>query len=190
MRVVLMIITAMLASTTHAQEHREAGAHEHGSGMLDIAIQGQRLTIALSVPAFDLVGFEHAPETRAQKLAVKRARARLQEPDRLWGFPAAASCSTDAIETSLLEPHHEHDDHASHDGHHEHKHDTHGEDAAHSNVTVNLDMRCEDMEALTVLEPEYFDIFPNAQELQVRVLGPSGASLFEIERGNALIILH
>lgn len=190
MRSILAIIAALVASTTHAQEHREAGAHVHGSGTLDIAIEDQRLTLALSVPAFDLVGFEHAPTTKAQELAVERARAQLQEADRLWGFPAAASCSTEAIETTLLEPHHEHDDHESHDGHHGHEHDTHGEDAGHSNVTVTLEMRCEDMEALTVLEPEYFDTFPNAQELQVRVLGPSGDRQFEIERGSAMIILR
>lgn len=52
-----------------AQEtgYRALGAHVHGIGELNVAIDGEALLVELISPAMDLVGFEHAPRTEAQR---------------------------------------------------------------------------------------------------------------------------
>src|SRR5262249_38687966 len=43
--------------------HRELGPHEHGRGTLNIAIEGNRVSMELEVPGMDIAGFEHAAKT-------------------------------------------------------------------------------------------------------------------------------
>ena len=50
-------------------QHRELGPHQHGHGTLNIAIEGERVSMELDVPGADIVGFEHAASTADQKAA-------------------------------------------------------------------------------------------------------------------------
>ena len=59
-------------------------AHEHGVVKLDIAIDGNTLRIAMESPLENLVGFERAPRTPAERRRVDDAVARLRD--------AAAGC--------------------------------------------------------------------------------------------------
>ena len=67
----LPLIVGSIALTADTK-HREAGAHAHGHGKVNIAIEGQRLSIELEAPGADIVGFEHEAKTAAEKAAVKR----------------------------------------------------------------------------------------------------------------------
>ena len=81
---------ACAALPASAEEHRQLGAHVHGHGHLNIAIEGKKLTMELEVPGADIVGFEHEPSTPEQKAAVQQAKAKLADALALFG-PAPGS---------------------------------------------------------------------------------------------------
>ena len=76
----------------HDHEHGSLGAHEHGVGRLNAALDGQTLELELESPAMNLVGFEHAATSDADKAKVAAARAQLEKPLALFSLPAAAGC--------------------------------------------------------------------------------------------------
>ena len=102
MRHLLLAVPVLLLplSYSHAQEerhhhaHEEAsslGAHEHGAARLNVALDGKRLE--LFSPAMNLLGFEHAPANAADEAKIASARSQLEQPQALFGLPAAAGCS-------------------------------------------------------------------------------------------------
>src|SRR2546430_17581707 len=87
-----LLASAIATPSIAADEHRELGAHEHGRGTLNIAVEGNRVTMELEVPGVDLVGFEHAAKTRRDKSAVEKAKTQLMAPLALFALPASAGC--------------------------------------------------------------------------------------------------
>ena len=62
------------AADDHDHEHASLGAHEHGAGSLDVALDGQTLELDLDGPSMNLVGFEHLATTDADKAKVVQPR--------------------------------------------------------------------------------------------------------------------
>ncbi len=75
-----------------AAQQRELGAHEHGKGTLNIALEGSRLTMELEAPGVDIVGFEHKAKSAKDKAVVANAKKQLAKPLALFKLPAAAGC--------------------------------------------------------------------------------------------------
>ena len=75
-----------------AAQQRELGAHEHGRGTLNIALEGSRLTMELEAPGVDIVGFEHKAKSAKDKAVVANAKKQLAKPLALFKLPAAAGC--------------------------------------------------------------------------------------------------
>jgi len=79
------LVALFLALTAHADS-----AHEHGSARLDVAVDGDRLHIALQSPLDNLVGFEHAPRNERQRTALAKSfedgefAAEIAEFDAAW----------------------------------------------------------------------------------------------------------
>lgn len=120
----------ILASTAAAaEERRQLGAHEHGRGTLNMAVEGNTLAMDLRVPGADIVGFEHAAETDDQKAALADAKKKLLNPLALFRLPEAAGCvlDSDFVHFTKDPEHAEH--HAKHHGgdHGHGKHD-HGKE--------------------------------------------------------------
>ena len=141
MKTTFSLIALLAAAPALAEESRQLGTHEHGVGLLNMAIDGDVLAIELNVPGADIVGFEHAATAEADRSAVERALAVLADPANLIALPAAAACRMDEAVAHLLgdteaasDEHAAHDDHASHDhasdGHDDHEPDSH-DHAAH-----------------------------------------------------------
>ena len=84
------LVAASLLAPATTVAHR---AHTHGVADLDIALDGGRLTLVLTAPADDVVGFEHAPRTDAQRAAVAAAERLLADHAALFSLPAAAGCA-------------------------------------------------------------------------------------------------
>src|SRR5579883_1715644 len=80
------------AGNSDAQSHRQLGAHEHGHGRLNIAIDGKTLSMELEVPGADIVGFEHDANTEEQKAAADGAKARLANGLSLFQPDPVAGC--------------------------------------------------------------------------------------------------
>lgn len=144
MKTTFSLIALLAAAPALAEESRQLGTHEHGVGLLNMAIDGDVLAIELNVPGADIVGFEHAAKAEADRAAVERALAVLADPANLIALPAAAACRMDEAVAHLLgdteaasDEHAAHDDHAS-DGHDDHDHDSH-DHAAHDHASHEHD---------------------------------------------------
>lgn len=133
-----------LATSAQAETERQLGAHAHGAAQLTLAAEHQTLVVSLDTPAYNLIGFEQAPATDAQREQVESALAKLAHADAVLDLPASAQCvleahSVEAANWAGLEAHDDehHDDHDQdkhHDDHaqehrdaHEHE-DDHGHD--------------------------------------------------------------
>jgi hypothetical protein len=111
------LLPCFVLAAEHDHDHDHAhhdslGAHEHGAAELDAALDGSTLEVELRSPAMNLVGFEHAPSSEADKHKVADARKQLEQPNGLFGLPASAGCTLaeSELESPLFEGDgHDHD---------------------------------------------------------------------------------
>lgn len=177
------IIAATLAASIPAmaaEEHRELGAHEHGHGKLNIAIEGNRVSMELEVPGADIVGFEHEASTPEQKAAVEKAKATLSDALAVFKLPAGAGCKLAEAKVAVqAEDEHEH---AAEGKKEEAKADGAKEEEHHSEFHVTYAIDCASPAKLTGIEFKYFDLFASAQELDVNLVTAKGQTSYEVTR--------
>ncbi|MFD2249418.1 hypothetical protein FHS82_003570 [Pseudochelatococcus lubricantis] len=181
-RLAIALLATAAVSPALAQEHRELGAHEHGVGRLEIAVEGSRIAIGLEAPGADIVGFEHAASSAGDRAALDQAIAVLEKPLELFVLPGGAQCVvTEAAARLVDEEEHEHEAHddKAHEGE---KHADHGHEAQHTEFRANYVLTCASPAALTGIEFAYFKLFPNARELEIRLISEKGAKSFEVGR--------
>ncbi|WP_347928132.1 DUF2796 domain-containing protein [Pseudomonas helvetica] len=169
----------------HEHEHGSLGAHEHGVGRLNAALDGQTLELELESPAMNLVGFEHVASTDADKAKVAAARAQLEKPLVLFSLPKAANCvvSQQELNSPLFGDKPDTDDHDDDDDHatdgkgaaaEEHHHD-------HSEIHAHYQFTCAAPGALKTLDlSQVFTTFPATQKIQVQLISPSGQQGVEV----------
>ena len=174
-------IPAVMAEDFHQHE-----AHEHGVGELNIAMAGNQLGMELTAPGADIVGFEYEASSEADKLAVKKAIQQLHNPQALVTLPKEAQCELISAEAHLdgeeHEEEHDHEHEESHEHEHDEHHDEHEEGEQHTSFHAEYLFKCSDMSALQNFSFPYFQIFPNALELEVQIVNDNGARAFEVER--------
>jgi hypothetical protein len=159
----------------HDHEHGSLGAHEHGVGRLNAALDGQTLELELDSPAMNLVGFEHAAATDADKAKVAATRAQLEQPLALFSLPKAAGCVVEnqELKSTLFGDKADADDDHDEDGH-EHVHD-------HSEIHARYQFTCATPGALKTLDlANIFNSFPATRKIQVQLIGPSGQQGVEV----------
>jgi hypothetical protein len=163
----------------HDHEHGSLGAHEHGVGRLNAALDGQTLELELESPAMNLVGFEHAATTDADKAKVAAVRAQLEKPLALFALPKAAGCEVAGteLESPLFgdkpKADDDHDEDAK-DAKDEHHHE-------HSEIHTHYSFTCATPAALKTLDlANIFNTFPATQKIQVQLIGPSGQQGVEV----------
>jgi hypothetical protein len=166
----------MASPASSPAQHRELGAHEHGRGMLNVAVEGNRVSMELEAPAADIVGFEHAARTRQQRAAVEKAKQQLLAPLALFKLPSTAGCTVGAASVELESGGH---DDTKKGGHED----------AHSEFHAQYTFDCQAPASLTSIEFDYFRTFPSAQRLNVNVITPKGQTKFEASRGKPRIDL-
>ncbi|MEM9012386.1 MAG: DUF2796 domain-containing protein [Pseudomonadota bacterium] len=203
-----LLASTLLAVPALAEEARQLGAHEHGVGALNIAIDGGSVAIEFRAPGADIVGFEYEATSAEDRAAIDAAVAQLAKPLDLFVLPAAAACSvTQASATLVSDDDHDHgeeahdaqahDDHAHDDhGHDDHAHDDHAHDdhahgdhghdeaadARHTEFHADYTLTCGEPSAIDQITFAYFEMFENALELEVQVVSDSGAQAFEVLR--------
>ncbi len=173
---VLTSVVACVAFSASAEEHRQLGAHVHGQGRLNIAIEDKTVSIALEVPGADIVGFEHEATTSEQKAAIEKAKAKLADGLSLFTPAAAADCTQTSAKVSVEAEHEDEHDaksakpDAKEEGHH------------HSEFQAEYAFECASPARLTSMTFGYFKAFPDAQELDVSLISPKGQSSYEVKR--------
>ena len=153
------------AADDHDHEHASLGAHEHGAGSLDVALDGQTLELDLDGPSMNLVGFEHLATTDADKAKVAAAQAQLGNPLVLFNLPKAAECSVEAqdLQSPLFEAAPEEAAGVAKGEHH------------HSDIEAHYAFTCSKPEALKTLDlSTFFKTFPGTHKIKVQLIGSSG----------------
>jgi Protein of unknown function (DUF2796) len=167
--IIALICSAYLAGTATAQTHshahksRKADAHQHGTGRLDVAIEGTTVSLALEVPADDIVGFEHVAKTPADKAKLEAAKAKLANPLTLFELPKAAGCSLQKGEVKFAAEAADKKD-------------------GHTEVTAEYSLTCTNIAELKAIEFLYFKAFKGAEALKVNLIGPTAQTAFEVTR--------
>jgi hypothetical protein len=156
-----------------ASDHSSA-PHVHGAAMLNLAIEGETVSIGLEMPAADVVGFEHAPKDSADRKKIADAAHRLGEGFDLFVFPTAAKCvlKTASVRSELMSDEHE-KEHAGHKDHDDHgkkhdDHERHEEGEEHSEFDVSYTFECGDVRQITQTEIRLFKSFPTLEKLQTQ----------------------
>lgn len=189
----LSLLTVVLAGTAAADEHRELGPHEHGHGILNIAVEKNRVSMDLDVPGMDVVGFEHQPNTPEQKATAKRAEAALAEALSLFKMPDGAGCKVAEAKVSI-------EAEGAHDGAETKESAAKptdepaekaagGEPEGHNDYNVSYVLECEKPAAITTIQFGYFKAFEGAKALTVNVVSEKAQNSYEVTREKPLLDL-
>jgi len=176
-----------------AGEHREQGAHQHGHGDLELAIEKTVVSINLKIPGDDIVGFEHPPANDKQKAAIENAKKALGDALTLFGIPKEAACKVE--ETNV----HTHGYKAGED--HDHKHDAAEKDAKdakgdgtkdhkHGSFHAKYKLDCAKPSAITALSVKLFATFPRSQALEIVAVSEKGQVKAEATRKKPNVALR
>ena len=206
MKIVHLIAGIALSATPSlAEETTQLDAHEHGVGQLNIAFDENKIAMELHAPGADIVGFEYGAKSDADLAAIDAALQTLSDPLGLFLIPEAASCIVITAHAKLEsedsdhdeEGHDDHDeeghddhDEEGHDDHDEEDHDDHDEAPGHTEFHAEYLLECANLTEISAITFSYFEIFPNALELEVQVISDKGATAFEIERDVAKLDLR
>ena len=163
----------------HAHNHAEHGsldAHEHGAAQLNVVLDGKVLELQLESPAMNLVGFEHAAKSDADKAKVAAAHSQLEQPQALFGLNAGdCTISKQELESPLFADHAD-----THEHKHDHDHET-SHDSEHSDIHAHYSLDCQKPEELKQLNlGELFKRFPATEKIQVQLIGPNGQQGLEL----------
>lgn len=157
----------------HEHAHDSLGAHEHGVSSLNAALDGNLLELQFESPAMNLVGFEHAAKSDADKAKVAAAKRELERPISLFALTSGDCQATQVELQSPLFAGKAHDH--MHD-HHDHKHE--GE---HSDIHAHYRFECAKANELKQLDlAELFKRFPATEKIQVQLIGPNGQQGVEL----------
>jgi hypothetical protein len=209
MKIVHLIAGIALSATPSlAEETTQLDAHEHGVGQLNIAFDENKVAMELHAPGADIVGFEYGAKSDVDLAAIDAALQTLSDPLSLFLLPEAASCIVITAHAKLESEDSDHDDHdeeghddhdeeghddhdeEGHDDHDEEGHDDHDEAPGHTEFHAEYLLECANLTEMSAITFSYFEIFPNALELEVQVISDKGATAFEIERDVAKLDLR
>jgi len=171
----LTLVATGTSVLAQADTQRQHAAHQHGAGHLNVALDQETLWIELSMPAMNLVGFEHAATNESERQRLLSAVNQLNDGLALFGPNGEAECSLLRmnVASQLLgedekhkrEPH-EHDEHSA-----DHAEEDHEE--AHADFEISYEFRCASPSRLESLSLELFRVFPGTDHLQAQVITPT-----------------
>ena len=179
----------------HGDDTRQLGSHVHGGASLALVLEGRKLTAELETPLYNVLGFEHEPETDAQTEMVESVQKKLVNGSALFKFNQDAGCISIATSPtlSLFEEEHTDENHHDDDEHHDDEHhdeDHHDDEESHKDVVLTYNFICQNPTALNTLSVEMLNNFPLMTELDVIYLGPRSQSSYEVSASNIEIKLR
>ena len=134
-----------------------AGPHEHGVVKLDVAVEGSRVSLLLDSPLANLVGFERAPRTDAERQRVDAAIVTLQSATTVFRIDAAAGCTPGpvSLNASALEG------------------PQSGAEAGHADIDASYSFKCA-KGAPALIDVRLFEAFPAVQRIDVQLVTNAG----------------
>lgn len=176
----LLLLICSAATPVQSEERRHQEAHEHGAGQLNVAVEQNSLMIDLSLPAMNVVGFEHPAHDQEERDQVARAVDLLRDGMGLFAPTPAAKCVLTRVEVeSALLGHEEHPDEAA----------GHEEEDGHADFDVAYAFNCENPAQLTALTLGLFERFPGTHHLRTQVIAPGVQTGVELTDENRVLEL-
>jgi hypothetical protein len=180
----LFFLTGVAATLVYAEEPRHHEAHEHGGGQLNVAVEQGTLMIDLSLPAMNVVGFEHPAHNKNERDQVAQAADLLRDGMRLFAPAPAAKCvlTKSEVESALLGNAGHHDDENG-------RHEDEGEGNGHADFDVSYEFNCHTPTQLDSLTLSLFDRFPGTHHLRTQVITSSGQAGIDLTDENKVLKL-
>lgn len=138
----------------HGGHHRHHEAHVHNEAKLSFAGSVDELLIEFESPAVNFFGFEHAPQTDAEKAKVKNTTAELNRVDTVLSL-SGGECEIKELEV----------EHELGEGEHHHHH-SHDEDS-HSDVEIEYHFACQSVGDIDRMKLDVFEHFNHFEKITV-----------------------
>jgi hypothetical protein len=151
-------------------------AHQHGLARLDIAVDASRVSIVLDSPLDNLLGFERAPRTEAERQQADAAVALLRDGGRLFRIDPAAGCTLAKVELASAAL-------------------GLGDAAAapaqegHADLEGRFDFDCRQGARAAFVEVGLFDAFKRLQRLDLQLATPRGQMKAALQRPASRVAL-
>lgn len=84
----------------HLVSHAADDRHAHGVAKLDVAVETKKLSIQLDSPLDNLLGFERAPRTEAERKLADTAIGKLKAAGSMFTIDPAAQCTLLRVDLS------------------------------------------------------------------------------------------
>jgi Protein of unknown function (DUF2796) len=153
--------------------------HEHGKVTINAALDGNQLVIEMISPAVNVVGFEHAPRSDAERAAVSAAAKLLGNGRGLFTMPPEARCQFEKADVKT--PKWEATD------------DVPGQPeppGQHADYEARFTYQCWSPGDLSWLEPTLLDKLRNVVEARLNIATPKGQQSEVATNGHARIALQ
>jgi len=154
-----------------AAGHAHPQAHQHGVAQLDIAVDARQITLQLSSPLDNLLGFERAPRTEAERRQVQAMLDQLRAAATMFKIDPAAQCTpaqvvltSAALQLGPAQP----------------------ADAGHADLDGSFEFHCVAGAKATYVDVGLF-AFARLQRVEVQAVTPSGQHKRVLKRPNARI---
>jgi hypothetical protein len=144
-----------------------AEKHVHGEAQLSIAIEGHQILIELESPADNILGFEHAPNTKEQKILLSDSLKILETYTNLITFDAVNCKQIGADVNSPFDKHHDN----AHDKHHDHADSNHD---GHSEFHLSYSLECEKPVTISKAKITAFAYFKGFKKIQANWVTTTG----------------
>lgn len=177
----LALSSSTLYADDHEHEHEEHGAHEHGAATLSLAVGTAGLEIMLESPAANIIGFEHAATTDADKQKLADAVKKLEAGAELFSMNTEAGCTLKSAEviSALLG---NAEDAAKSKDDHDHK-----EGETHNDMDVTWSFACTQPAELKEVAVKLFAAFPDGfQHIKAEWVTEKGASAMELDKDDTI----
>ena len=148
-------------------------AHVHGIAKLDVAVEATKITLQLESPLDNLLGFERAPRTDAERQQADALVARLKAADAMFRIDPAAQCklakvdlTSSALKLGQPDPSEE----------------------GHADIDGSFEFNCVDAAKAAFIDVGLFE-FKRMQRLEVQVAAPKGQFKRDLKRPANRIVL-
>jgi len=163
----LFAVAALSIAACHPAVRAAGHAHVHGIAKLDIAVEAGKLVVHLDSPLDNILGFERAPGTDAERRQADAALARLKAAS-MFRIDPAAQCRLVGVDLASA---------ALHLG----KPDPEEETDGHADIDGTFEFDCVDATKAAHVDVGLFE-FARLQGLEVQVATPAGQFRRDLKR--------
>ncbi|SFP61201.1 DUF2796 domain-containing protein [Variovorax sp. 770b2] len=159
---------AFAAAPFLSAQAQQQHAHVHGQMKLDVAIDGPTVVIDMESPLDNIVGFERAPKTDAEKATVEAAIAQLRAADKLFAIDPAANCKLGPVDLrsgalGLGNP-------------------DPSEPVGHADLDATFSFNCTNAAAAKFIDLNLFSVFKGLRQIDSQIASAQGQFKRQIKR--------